>query len=722
MEKQSKGNDDKNFPQTAEEKLRQAERRIENILESFSDAFFTADRDWRFTYINRHAEIILGRPAAELLGKNMWEEFPEAVETDIYEHYQKAVAEHITVNFETFYPPFDAWFEVRAYPSPDGGLSVYFHNISDRKHADAVLRASEERYRTLFNSIDEGFCVLQMIFDKNDKAVDFKFLEINPAFEKLTGISAEAALSDKTMRRIIPDLEEKWFEIYGGVALTGTPVRVADSSEALNRWFDVYPFRIGEPEERKVAVLFNNITEKKLAEESLRESRERLNFALEAAEIGDWDLDLRTGEATRSFLHDKCFGAVEEPFEEWSYEKFKSFVHPEDVEEVDRKFGQALSEQKEWSFECRVIWADKSVHWIEGHGSVYRTKEGKPARMLGIVADITERKRAEKNLEFLAEISQDLARLSDVDTILETMAGKIGEYLRVDNCVFAEVDTIANTAVVDPLWRADETAIDFSGIYQLSEFVSDEFRQTLGADTAVVVNNVADDPRTADNAAKFHQLKIGSFINTPFVSDGVLKFVLGVYRQEVCNWRSDEIELLSELMTRIWMRIERARAEKALRESEELYRILAETASDAIIRIDANSTIEYTNTAVENIFGFTAEELTGQPLTILMPEEMRRQHLAGFDHYLKTGEKNLNWHSIEVPAQHKDGHHFPLEISFGEYHHGSRRFFIGIARDITERKKVEDKMRESEARLRALADSIPQLAWMAEADGVYFLV
>ena len=100
--------------------------------ESFSDAFFTADREWRFTYINRHAEQILGRPADELLGKNMWEEFPEAVGTDIYDHYQKAVAEQVTINFETFYPPFDAWFEVRAYPSHDGGLSVYFHNISDR--------------------------------------------------------------------------------------------------------------------------------------------------------------------------------------------------------------------------------------------------------------------------------------------------------------------------------------------------------------------------------------------------------------------------------------------------------------------------------------------------------------------------------------------------------------------------------------------------------------
>jgi PAS domain S-box-containing protein len=334
--------------------------------------------------------------------------------------------------------------------------------------------------------------------------------------------------------------------------------------------------------------------------------------------------------------------------------------------------------------------------------------------------DITARKRAETNLAFLAEISQDLTGLSSSIDITQAMTGKIGKYFGASNCHFAEVDTAANTAIIDYCWCEDETVVDLTGNYQLSEFVSGEFRRTLIAGKPVVVEGVETDSRTANSAVKFQALKIGSFINTPYVSDGVLTFVLGVYHSEPYGWRADEIELLGELMTRVWARIERVRADENLRESEESYRVLAEAASDAIVRIGEDNTIQYVNTAAERIFGYTAEEMVGQQIMMLMPEEMREGHRAGMNHYLKTGKRNLDWQGIEVPAQHKDGHHFPIEISFGEYNLGDTRFFIGIIRDITERRRAQEILRESEEQLRALADSIPQLAWMAEPDGFIF--
>ncbi len=133
-------------------------------------------------------------------------------------------------------------------------------------------------------------------------------------------------------------------------------------------------------------------------------------------------------------------------------------------------------------------------------------------------------------------------------------------------------------------------------------------------------------------------------------------------------------------------------AEQATRESEESYRIVAETASDAIIKIDEDSRILFVNSSVERIFGYRVEEMLGESLTMIMPEELRERHRAGFRRYQETGEKRLPWESLEIPALHAKGHTFPLEISFGEYREHGRRFFIGIARDITERKQAENRL------------------------------
>jgi PAS domain S-box-containing protein len=155
------------------------------------------------------------------------------------------------------------------------GLCLMVTDLTERQHYEelrrtqAALRASEKRYRSLFESIDEGFCVIQVLFDEAGRPTDYRFLETNPPFEHHTGLRDVVG---KSMRQLRPAHEEHWFEIYGRVALTGEPIRFQNRADALHRWYDVYAFRFGDPQERKVAVLFNDITERRRTEEALKDA------------------------------------------------------------------------------------------------------------------------------------------------------------------------------------------------------------------------------------------------------------------------------------------------------------------------------------------------------------------------------------------------------------------------------------------------------------------
>ncbi|MDX3900701.1 MAG: response regulator [Sphingobium sp.] len=148
-----------------------------------------------------------------------------------------------------------------------------------RRQYEARFRLEElhrgaDKYRSLFESIDAGFCIIEMQYDAEGHPVDYIFIEANPAFERQTGLAGAAG---KSMRALAPDHEPHWFDIYGKVAASGESVRFEDHASALGDiWYDVYAFRVGNPDARQVAVLFNDITARRRMELALRESEERL--------------------------------------------------------------------------------------------------------------------------------------------------------------------------------------------------------------------------------------------------------------------------------------------------------------------------------------------------------------------------------------------------------------------------------------------------------------
>jgi PAS domain S-box-containing protein len=271
---------------TARKQAEEQMRLLSGVVEAASNGIVITDREGKILWVNPAFTKLTGYSAAEAVGQNprvlKSGQHPLEFYRDMWETVLRGEVWHRElVNKRkdgSLYAEEMTITPIRVAGEAISRFIAIKQDITDRKRAEEALRESEARYRTLFNSIDAGFCIIEMIFDAEGKPVDYRFLEVNAAFEKQTGLHAAQG---KLMRELAPAHEAHWFETYGKIALTGEAAHFVNEARTLHRWYDVYAYRIGAPESRQVAILFNDITAHKQAETEIRRRAEELRAANE---------------------------------------------------------------------------------------------------------------------------------------------------------------------------------------------------------------------------------------------------------------------------------------------------------------------------------------------------------------------------------------------------------------------------------------------------------
>jgi len=273
-------------------------------------------------------------------------------------------------------------------------------DTSRMRSAETALRQSEERFRTILETVESAFAIVQVKFDADDKPIDYRFVEANPAFEHQAGVN----LRGKWVTEFAPNLEQFWFDTYGHVAKTGEPATFENYAEAFKRWFDVRAVSVGDRADRQIAIIFSDVTERRTAQERLRASEalarqniERVQLALAAgAIIGTWHWELQTDSFTVDEAFARAFGL--DPalgHEGLTLEQVIETVHPEDKDGLTQAINTAIGRGGAYAHQYRVRRADGKYYWIEANGRVDLAADGTPISLPGVVIDVEERRSVE---------------------------------------------------------------------------------------------------------------------------------------------------------------------------------------------------------------------------------------------------------------------------------------------------------------------------------------
>ncbi|MEG4809292.1 PAS domain S-box protein [Microcoleus sp. F8-D3] len=725
--------------------LRQNQEMFSALVADAPFGVYTIDAEFRLLQANKTAiatfniQPLTGRDIAEAL-RIIWQEpfATEAIERFRHtlatgeSHYSSPRVER-RADLEEI-QSYD--WQIHRITLPDGsyGVVCYFYDLSEIKRAEEIIRRNADRDAFLVTLNDalrpltdasEIQAVAARILGECLRATRVVYVEVVSDGEEVivhcnytnsvVELGGRYRLEDYR-RNLKADHQTGRTQVV--IDIPGNP-QYTDAQKARYREIDIAA-HIDVPlikNNQFVALLAaQQSTPRQWTEievNLVEETAERTWAAVERARV---EAALRESEAKYRLLFnsmDEAYAVVEVMTGEngeWNdflfLEVNPAFVKQTGMEyPVGRKATEVLGTlNPQWAqIYGRVAQTGEPIRFEEGEATLGRVFDlyvfrlgGEGSRRVAVLfTDITDRKRREANLAFLAEIAHDFSQLSTADEIVQTVEAKIGDYLQVTTCNFTDVDEANDRVTVHHGWSSP-TVPSTVGTFRISHYFSQEFLQASRAGETIVICNTQTDPRT--DAAGYALLNIHSFVTVPFHRNQQWTHYIAICHSQPRDWRDDEIQLIEEMSNRIFPRLERARTEQTLRESEAKYRSLFESINDGFALLEVlydgdNRPIDCRFLEVSPSFEAqtTLRQAEGKTLRELIPSI----EPGWFDRYHQALVTNALVHF----EMRQDYLNTWFEVDVLPYGNPQNRQVTIVFRNIKERKHAEAALRESQERL-----------------------
>jgi PAS domain S-box-containing protein len=643
----------------AEEAVRQSEDRLRLVIDTTPALLYSARPDGYLDYFNKRWLEYLGLPLEQIIGWSWTSAIhPEDVD-DLIRKWRRSLATGEPYEAEARVRRADGeyrWMLHRKVPARDdqGNIVKWYGSsvdIEDRRRAEDAVRRSEEHLRLV---IDTAPAMIQSA--RPDGYDDF----FNKHSLDYVGLSLDDMLGWGWTRVIHPEDVDEMVSRWRSSLRTGKPfeaeirVRRADGEY---RWVlqRKVPLRDQAGNIVKWYCSSIDIEDRKRAEDAVRRSEEHLRLVVDTTPAM---LHSARPDGYVDFFNKRWREYVGVSLNDLLGWQWTKFLHPDDLPHLMDKWQISVATGALFEAEARLRRADGEYRLMLLRKVPLRDETGSIVKWYGSATDIEDRKRAEQELR---QAEAHIRAILDYSPNWIFLKDTEGRYLLVNR----EIERVFGIGQEQIKGKTDSEMFPPG---QAAEYRANDLK-VLRASLPMEFEEIAfleDGPHTSI----VHKFPLFDTHGNIYATGGVATDIT-----------------------------ERKRAEEARRYSQEQYRTVVETATDAVVSMDESGSILLANPATTRIFGYDPAELIGKPLTVLMPEFMRQLHEAGFRRYLTTGQRHLNWQGTELTALRKNGQVFPVEVSFGEMTSNGHRVFTGFIRDISEQKRSEDQLRQAQAEL-----------------------